>query len=278
MNNSILLPGNAKFEPHLYELQKLPFIVHEEMCYKAGGGCRYNLHKNIEILRFLEGSGQVVCGDMSYPVIAGDMVVVNSYIAHRVCAQTDIRFACLIVSSDFCSENGMDVTRLDFDGKPGAECIALFDNVLTAYKKEDALWQLRVRAAVLALLIGLGEKYTHPKEMAVTEDHTFQSIIDAIGYIKDNLSRRLSVEEIAVRAGFSKYYFLRLFKRITGCTVVQYTNLLRCECAKDLLRSGNHSVKEVAVLCGFENLSYFTGVFKKYTGTLPNTYKQEMRK
>ncbi|MBO5867296.1 MAG: AraC family transcriptional regulator [Oscillospiraceae bacterium] len=278
MNNSILLTGNARFEPHLSILQKLPFIVHRQMRYPAGGGCRSNLHKNIEILRFLEGNGQVICGDRVYPVAPGDVVIVNSYVAHRVCAETDICFSCLIVSSDFCSENGMDVTLLDFDATPGGNVPQLLDKVTDAYVQEDSLWQLRVRSAVLALLVHLGEKHTRPKEAAVTEDLTFQSIIDAIGYIKDNLSRKLTVEEIADRAGFSKYYFLRLFKKITGCTVIQYVNLLRCEQAKDLLRTGNHSVKEVAALCGFENLSYFTGVFKKHTGTLPNAYKQESRK
>lgn len=277
MHNSILLPGNARFEPHLSELQKLPFIVHRKMRYPAGGGCRSNLHKNIEILRILEGTGQVVCGEQLYPVQPGAVVVVNSYVAHRICAETDICFSCVIISSDFCAENGMDVTLLDFDATPGAEAAALIDRIVEAYNREDNLWQLRVRSAVLALLVHLGEGHTRPKETAITEDATFRSIIDAIDYIKENLSRKLSIEEIAHRAGFSKYYFLRLFKRITGCTVVQYVNLLRCEQAKDLLRSGSHSIKEVALLCGFENLSYFTALFKKHTGILPNAYKQSHR-
>lgn len=277
MNNRILLPGDAKFEPHLYELQTLPFIVHQKMRYPAGSGCRSNFHKNIEILRFLEGSGQVICGEESYPVKPGDAVVINSYTAHRVCAETDICFACLIISSDFCKENGMDVTCLDFDSTPGGNIPALLDAVITAYIREDALWQLRVRSAALTLLVALGEK-ARPKAIAHTEDQTFQSVIQAISYIKDNLGRKLSVEEIATHAGFSKYYFLRLFKQVTGCTVVQYTNLLRCELARELLRSGAHSVKETAILCGFDNLSYFTGVFKKHTGMLPHTFRQEANK
>ena len=48
--------------------------------------------------------------------------------------------------------------------------------------------------------------------------------------------------------------------------------------AKELLRDRSHTVKEVALLCGFDNLSYFTSVFKKNTGYLPNAYKAQMKK
>ena len=148
---------------------------------------------------------------------------------------------------------------------------------MEAYSCQDSLWQARVRCCALQLLIFLCATHSRPRSTSITEDQTFQSIIEAITYIKANLQSKLTVEQIADHAGFSKFYFLRLFKRVTGCTLVQYINLLRCEQAKELLRDRNYSVKETALACGFDNLSYFSNVFKKHTGTLPGVYKNKTK-
>lgn len=279
MSNSILLRSDTTFEPHLYEIKELPFIIHRNTHYIAGSGCHSNLHKNIEVLRFLKGRGTVICGEKTYPVTPGSIMVINSYIPHQVLAEEDLFLHCLIIGSEFSADNCIDVTLLDFDTMvQSPETEALFDAVMVAHEKQDALWQARVRCGVLKLLIHLCEKHAQARATAITEDHAFQIIIESINYIMENLQHKLSVEQIAAHAGFSKFYFLRLFKRVTGCTVIQYVNLLRCEYAKELLRTGKHTVKETALLCGFDNLSYFTSVFKKNTGCLPGAYKMQARK
>ena len=277
MSNSILLRSNATFEPHLYADSALPFTIHRRMRYPAGGGCRSNLHRNIELLHIISGCGTVICGDEEYPVVPGDTVVVNSYLAHRIVAREDIVFNCLIVGSDFCGENGIDTAELEFVPKPtDPEVSELFEEAMTQYDRQDSFWQARMRCAVLALLIYLCENSSHRRQTPITEEHVYQAVIDSVAYIRENLQSKLSVEQIAEQAGFSKYYFLRLFKRVTGCTVVQYINLLRCEYAKELLRSGN-SVKQTALRSGFENMSYFTGVFKRHVGCLPNAYRAKSK-
>ena len=276
MNNSILLRRNATFESHIQERKAVPILIRRNMHYKAGKSCTSNLHKNIELLHFTSGSGSVLCGENIYDVKPGDLVVVNSYLAHRVDAREDITYDCLIVYDDFCEENGIDTAMTQFDAKlTDAKASALYQAVIDTYSNQDNLWQAQVRCSVLQLLIFLCANYSHPRSTPITEDQTFQSIISAIDYIKEHLQEKLSVETISQHAGFSKFYFLRLFKRVTGCTVVQYINLLRCETAKELLRSGNHTVKETALLCGFDNLSYFSNVFKKNTGYLPGAYKSQ---
>lgn len=279
MNNSILLRSDTTFEPHLYALQDLPFVVRQNTHYTAGRIGRSNLHRNIEILRFCQGEGIVLRGENAYTVSAGDVVIINSYLAHRVEATTDLTFHCLIIGSEFSGENGIDTATYQFTPKLADPAVlSLFDSVIQAYGQQDSLWQARVRSRVLALLLHLCETQACPRTTSVAEDHAFQSIIASIGYMRENLQHKLTVEQVAEFAGFSKYYFLRLFKRITGCTVVQYINLLRCEHAKELLRTGHHTVKETALLCGFDNLSYFTSVFKKNTGYLPNAYKRKNKK
>jgi len=118
----------------------------------------------------------------------------------------------------------------------------------------------------------LCQGHSAPKsDAAMDEDAAVGHVRTALEYIKKNLGKKLSVDEVAEHVGLSKYYFLRIFKRVTGYTMTRYVNMIRCEYAKELLESGKHSIKEVALLCGFENYSYFTNVFKAYSGVLPST-------
>lgn len=277
MNNNILLAGGrAKFEPHFSQKQELPFIFHSRFYLEGGRQGLLNLHRNVEILCITGGEGQVRCGEEMLSVEPGDMVVVNSYAAHQTFPAEFLEYDCLIVDSDFCSENGIDIDSLQFTAKlRDSRTYEVFRRVSREYAGESPSRTARIRSSVLELMICLWENHSAPKESTAQEDRALQSVIGAIDYIRENLSRRLSVEEIADNAGFSKFYFLRLFKKVTGCTLVQYINLMRCEQAKELLKTGKYTVKQTAVECGFDNLSYFTNVFKKYTGTLPNAVRSK---
>ena len=72
----------------------------------------------------------------------------------------------------------------------------------------------------------------------------------------------------------SKYYFCRIFKNITGSTVIKYLNMYRCMKARELLSSGKYTVSEAALECGFENMSYFSKTYKAYSGSVPSMAKK----
>ena len=63
------------------------------------------------------------------------------------------------------------------------------------------------------------------------------------------------------------------FKKYTGTTIVEYINQYRITKAIDYLGDGLN-VSETASLCGFENLSFFTKIFKRYTANNPSYYKK----
>ena len=115
--------------------------------------------------------------------------------------------------------------------------------------------------------------YLWEKSEKTKDNSGADSIKMGLEFINNNFTRDLSLENIAKKAGISKYHFLREFKRYTGHTVVKYINILRCEYAKRLLRSTELSVGDVAALCGYENQSYFSKTFKAYTGILPREFR-----
>ena len=90
-------------------------------------------------------------------------------------------------------------------------------------------------------------------------------------YLHDNLSDKVSLEELAVVAGLSRYHLLRVFKKSVGLSPHQYHTQLRVEFAKQLLRNGS-SFADVATASGFSDQSHFTNTFRKYTGATPGMY------
>ena len=272
MNRNILLSDTKiKFERHLSATPQAPFIVHQHIPNPA---TPLGTHENLELQYYTDGESVVQYDGKHYPVYKGDIVVVNSYAVHRVTSSQPLPLFCLIIDRSFCLQNGFDPVQLLFhpvihgDG----QARSLFQIVIDTYNQTpDPFYNLALRCAVQQLLLYLCRSYSQPRP----EDHpanspSMQHVQQAITYMKSNLHRRITVEDIAANAGLSKYHFLRRFKYITGQTPTHYLNALRCEYARSLLASGEYSIKETACRCGFPDTSYFARVFRQYTGLLPS--------
>lgn len=274
MNDNILLP-NAVFEPHFYKNKELPFIFHRNRMERPGV---YNLHKNIELLYIQEGSGQIRIGAKLHKVRAGDLAVIDCYASHQVIPDREMVVICVIPDYNFCKSNNMEMSTLHFSPVVRSEWL---DDRIERMVEECVAKPRRkfkyacLRCMILEILVYLCRNHSSARQQPPIEEGTpFDRVRRGIEFIKENLDNKISLEEVAESAETSKYYFLRLFKEITGYTVNYYINYLRCEYARELLESGKYTVREVAEQCGFDNHSYFTSVFKKYMGVRPSDLLQ----
>ncbi|GAB4227372.1 MAG: AraC family transcriptional regulator [Elainellaceae cyanobacterium] len=97
----------------------------------------------------------------------------------------------------------------------------------------------------------------------------------AIDYINTHLDQNLKLSEIAAVIGMSQYYFCRLFKQSVGLSPYQYLTKQRIKRAKQLLKTLDLSIADIALQCGFSNQSQLTKHFKQQTGTTPKAYRFE---
>lgn len=103
----------------------------------------------------------------------------------------------------------------------------------------------------------------------VSEDNP---VAAAYYYMEEFFYRPLTVGDIAEAAGCSASYLRLLFSRTVGEPPMQCLNRIRIERAKQMLSSGMFSMSEVATSCGFQNVYYFSRVFKRMSGTTPGKY------
>ena len=102
-------------------------------------------------------------------------------------------------------------------------------------------------------------------------------ISDAKRYIQQHYQEALRLEDVSSAVGFNTTYFSTLFKKETGQNFVDYLTELRINKAKELLSGDDLSVQDVAEMVGYQDLKYFSKLFKRITGVSPSDYKKLYR-
>ncbi|MDR2740854.1 MAG: AraC family transcriptional regulator [Treponema sp.] len=94
-------------------------------------------------------------------------------------------------------------------------------------------------------------------------------------FIWENYTRKISLKEIADASGLSAPYFSSIFKEEMGENLSNYLNRLRVEKAAALLIESDLGLIDIAGSCGFEDQSWFSKIFKSYTGVSPGKFRDQ---
>lgn len=93
-------------------------------------------------------------------------------------------------------------------------------------------------------------------------------------YCLEHLDREVGAEEMARHFHYSRSYFCRIFRELTGYGTSAYMRDLRLRLALQLLQTSGLSVKEIAARCGFAGENYFCRVFRKVYGKSPGAFRE----
>lgn len=128
---------------------------------------------------------------------------------------------------------------------------------------------------ILSEIVG-SEIIKEPSQMAENypKIYLYKRIVQAKLFIDIHFAEKINLNDIADEAYFSKFHFTRLFKKVYGKTPHQYLTWVRMFKAGELLQTGQQ-VTVVCSLVGFESLSSFIGLFKRYHRKAPSVYQQE---
>ncbi len=107
------------------------------------------------------------------------------------------------------------------------------------------------------------------------KNHTDSKILNIQDWIEAHFQESINLESLAEKTGMSLRQFNRRFKAATGVTGLKYVQLVRLEAAKLALTKSNRSFDEISQNVGYENVSFFRRLFKKYTSITPLVYRQK---
>lgn len=160
------------------------------------------------------------------------------------------------------SEFPPEIIHLD-SGNPYKK---LFLGAEELWRHKYAGYYLKAHSMISEVL----SKIVGDREKQYMQSSKYALIAPALNYIRDNYRTEISVSSLAKLCGISDEYLRVLFKSYTGQTPLSYTNTLRLENARDMLRSGYVSVAEAAEANGFESPGYFSRIFKKHFRISPS--------
>ena len=267
-----------RYERHLLTNSHLPFIFHNDIAAHSKSAFS-NWHDNTEFLYCLSGEGTVHSDSCDIAMRPGDTIIINPRCLHYITSENTVNYLCLIIDNSFFEENGFDISQIRFTTH-FTDSIAgeLMDGILSAYsEKERATRIAEIRLAVLNYILHICKNYISntPSDNGGKISKSHEAILKAVEFIDTNYEKRLTIDEIASVAGFSKFHFSRLFKNYTGFTVIEHINGRRCENAKIMLETTTKSISQIASECGFDSCSYFAKAFEKSFGVLPSSYRKK---
>ena len=100
-------------------------------------------------------------------------------------------------------------------------------------------------------------------------------IQQALNYIETNISKPLTVEELARSSHYSVSRFKARFKEEIGYPPSEYVTVQKIEHAKHLLETSNETITDLAYSLGFSSSNYFSAVFNKIMGCTPREYRRQ---
>lgn len=96
-----------------------------------------------------------------------------------------------------------------------------------------------------------------------------------ISYIRNNLNKALTIDDLSSKAFMSKASFFRHFKQELGISPYEFIISEKIKYAKKLLKKSNHSIADISAMLAFGSTSYFIRYFRNVTGLTPLKYRQQ---
>ncbi|WP_010516820.1 AraC family transcriptional regulator [Croceivirga radicis] len=127
-----------------------------------------------------------------------------------------------------------------------------------------------VQELIIRILQANSRKAYSAQSKSLASTHKLAYVIE---YIKENIHRPISNEELAAKAYMSTSNFYKVFKNEMGCSPVEFINQERITKATQLLQNPDFNLTEVFMACGFTNRSYFNRVFKRTKNSTPKAYR-----
>lgn len=255
----------------------LPYLYYPTSagCFECKPTYRVDRHNYFSYLVIV-----MLSGSLSYTTISGrgiarpgyalliDCHQPHSYKANGACSFMFMHFTGG-QSREICSAILASLGSVVHLKNPGAICESLGE-IITCMSAEKRINRVQASSLVYHVLMQLMSS-----DAAQSEGSTGHPTIDqALTYIQDHLTEKITVRDIAENIGYSESYFAHKFLEATGTTPYQFVIRCRIERAQQLLRTTALSVQEIAVQTGFNSVANFSYAFRKEVGDSPLKYRE----
>ncbi len=303
------MSNKDKEERRRHSTSFIPYSYYECRIPQYFGNVPMHWHGEFEINYIVSGRGTFICGNDRFLAGEGDILVLppnmlhaaypdqggelvyQALVFHPVMLGAGTNDRCttecirplmngtmkvqVLISADAgkCDQHTEACAGNDTGDSYGQMREAV-EQIFACVTGEKPLPDLLLKSELMRLfwLLETQEAYLRREDTGI--DYC-EAIRPALEYMVKNFREDITVAQLAGLAHLSESYFMNCFKKAVGVSAIGYLIQLRMNAACEALACTKEQISEIALACGYENLSNFNRQFKKTAGCSPKEYRKQ---
>lgn len=275
-------------------IQALRFAHEADTPYKNHFFVKRHWHSYVEVLHIVKGSYLFEINLENHILNEGDICLLNSGDLHQIVGNADyeahnvILFDPQILNFSYADE-WQEVYNIPFmnhsmifrnivhpEDSEYPDIFGLFQSIFEAALKQQKDWYIDCKLLILQFFSFMATHHMLLPTEEVTSVDTNRKILrykTIISYMEKHYQEPVSLQQLSDAVSCNSQYLCRSFREIAGMSPIQYLIAYRIEKACSLLAHTPRTITEIALDCGFDNISYFIRKFKAVKGCTPKEYR-----
>lgn len=271
---------NLDFENLSKATNNFPLIVRDSLNYQT----TVNFEQKYVILYINSGIADFILNGKENRVKKNDVFFIDSesdFFIKKVTAETHF-ISIIFPPTIMGSKNDLTreiFTKIVIDTKIvlSEEILKKIEKVATTNYKNAVENEFAIKNLIYEIFFYIIKTQQFAPLPKSAKQNKKRSIEESISYIKKHYRENITLSDLLNSTNYSRTHFIRLFKLNTGMNYTDYLNRYRIEHAcRDLIFS-DKNITEVATENGFNNIQYFSRIFKRYMNYSPKQYQKKWK-
>jgi AraC-like DNA-binding protein len=280
-------------ETKIHGTHSFPFIIYGAKVPELSGGVALHWHEEMEIVYVVSGAITVSVRNTEYTAQKGDIILIHPQTIHEIRQHGEdhafyfnilFRFSALESGvDDICREKYFEpiYTRkmlmpefVDKSHPLNADLTPIIEKMLIDPHYQRFHDELMIKSRLFEMIYLIFRYCERADKSTAYEDIVYEKLKLSLRYLEENYAENITVEKIASMSNYSDSHFSKLFKQLTGEPLNQYLKNYRLETAANRIINEKTKISEIAVSCGFSNLSYFSRAFYEKFQMTPSEFRK----
>ena len=240
-------------------------------------------HNCSELFYVIEGQGQFLIENQTYPVSVNDLVIVNPNVSH-----TEVSLNASPLKYIVLGVEGLELTATDSNNNTNF-CIINFknhrdyillclQNMLTEIETKNPGYEIVCQDLMEILIVLLGRQTNFSTILTPISKKTSRLCGSTKRYIDTHYQENITLDHLAEFCHVSKYHLAHAFTEEYGISPINYLISKRIQEAEHLLKTTDFSLSLISSTTGFSSSSYFAQIFKKQKGMSPTQFRKHSQR
>jgi AraC-like DNA-binding protein/mannose-6-phosphate isomerase-like protein (cupin superfamily) len=252
-------------------------------------------HDFCELVVVTQGSALHCLEGHDFPITAGDVFLLQGHQRHYFHQRKDLELSNVMYDPEkvglpesdlrrmpgYCAMFILEPTyrrqhrfasRLHLKRLPLGRVEQMVDEMEYECQECPSGYEAALQAKLLEMIVYLSRSYM---DSETTEAHALLRVGNVIGALEKDFARNWKLEDLQQIAHMSRSNLMRVFRKATGQSPIEYLLRLRIQKSMELLSNSDLSITDIAMEVGFQDSNYFARQFRRALGKSPRTFRYQ---